>query len=54
MNSGTIHKQQATIIPVRYRILLYTNILLITVDLFINAFSEFLAPNKFNQLIIFM
>ncbi|CAF4494167.1 unnamed protein product [Rotaria socialis] len=41
-------------IPTRYRILLYLNIFLIVVDICINTFSEFLAPNKFGQLIIFI
>lgn len=41
-------------IPVRYRILLYLNILLVIVDLGINTFSEFLAPTAIGQLIIFM
>jgi len=57
MRSQTVDTQQqqlATMIPVRYRILLYLNILLITVDICINTFSEFLAPNTFGQLIIFM
>jgi len=50
----TQQQQLSTMIPVRYRILLYLNILLITADLFINTFSEFLAPNTFGQLIIFI
>ena len=47
-------QQLSTIIPVRYRVLLYLNILLVAVDLCINTFSEFLAPNRFGQLIVFM
>jgi hypothetical protein len=57
MRSQTIETQQqhlSTMIPVRYRVLLYLNILLITVDICINTFSEFLAPNTFGQLILFM
>lgn len=58
MRSQTVDTQQqqqlATMIPVRYRILLYLNVLLITVDICINTFSEFLAPNTFGQLIIFI
>lgn len=55
MKQQTIDTQQlATMIPVRYRILLYLNILLIVVDICINTFSEFLASNTFGQLIIFM
>ena len=49
------HQQQlATMIPVRYRILLYLNIFLVVIDLGINTFSEFLAPTAIGQLIIFM
>jgi len=49
------HQQQlSAIIPVRYRILLYVSIFLVAVDLIINTFSEFLAPNTFGQLIIFI
>jgi hypothetical protein len=57
MRSQTIETHQqhlSTMIPVRYRVLLYLNILLITVDICINTFSEFLAPNTFGQLILFM
>ena len=57
MRSQLIDNQQqqlATMIPVRYRILLYLNIFLVAVDLGINTFNEFLAPNAIGQLIIFM
>jgi len=57
MKPTTIETQQqqlSAIIPVRYRILLYVNIFLIAVDLIINTFGEFLAPNTFGQLIIFI
>ncbi|CAF4500720.1 unnamed protein product [Rotaria sp. Silwood2] len=56
MISQTIETQQqlSTMIPFRYRILLYLNILLVVVDICINAFSEFLAPNAFGQLIIYI
>ncbi|CAF0725261.1 unnamed protein product [Rotaria sp. Silwood1] len=55
MLSQTIDTQQlSTMIPFRYRILLYTNILLVVVDICINTFSEFLAPNTLGQLIIFI
>ncbi|CAF0856610.1 unnamed protein product [Adineta ricciae] len=57
MRSQLIDNQQqqlATMIPVRYRILLYLNIFLVAVDLGINTFSEFLAPNAIGQLIIFI
>ncbi|CAF3371133.1 unnamed protein product [Rotaria socialis] len=57
MRSPRIETQQqqlSTMIPTRYRILLYLNIFLIVVDICINTFSEFLAPNKFGQLIIFI
>lgn len=54
----TQHQQQqqqlSTMIPVRYRILLYLSILLVVTDLCINAFSEFLASNQFGLLIIFI
>ncbi|CAF0964466.1 unnamed protein product [Adineta steineri] len=58
MRSQLIDTQQqqqlSTMIPVRYRILLYLNIFLIIVDICINTFDEFLAPNTFGQLIIFI
>ncbi|CAF0803106.1 unnamed protein product [Rotaria sordida] len=57
MKPQTIDTQQQhllTVIPFRYRILLYLNILLVVVDICINTFSEFLAPNTFGQLIIFI
>ena len=57
MKAATIETQQqqlSTIIPVRYRVLLYLNIFLVLIDLAINTFSEFLAPNTFGILIIYM
>ena len=57
MKPSTIETQQqqlSTIIPVRYRILLYLSILLVLVDLAINTFSEFLASNTFGLLIIYV
>lgn len=50
----TQQQQLSAMIPSRYRILLYLNIFLVAVDVAINTFSEFIAPNRFGQLIIFM
>ena len=56
--SQTIDTQQqqqlSAMIPSRYRILLYLNIFLVIADICINTFNEFLAPNAFGLLIIYM
>ncbi|CAF1369499.1 unnamed protein product [Adineta steineri] len=59
MNTIKVHTypsqlQRSTIIPFRYRTLLYLNIFLLAIDLCINTFGEYLAANKYEQLIIFI
>ncbi|UJR23093.1 hypothetical protein I4U23_026116 [Adineta vaga] len=50
----THQSQASTMIPSRYRTLLYLSIFLLVIDLGINASSEYLAEKRYGQLIIFI